>query len=110
MEKWSFVAIIYEDTTLKLYVDGGMVNSKDVGKADAKPNHTMPPHQGSIWLATWKAPGWDFTGVLDEAGVFNTPLGDENIKAIMDNGLQKVSDVSIVGKMAMTWSYIKNTR
>ena len=76
--------------------------------ADAKPNNTTPPNQGAIWLATWKAPGWDFTGVLDEVGVFNTPLGDEDLKAIMENGLQKASDVYSVGKMAITWGYVKN--
>ena len=107
MEEWSFVAITYDGKNLQLYVDGEMVNEKDVGEADAKPNHTTPPHQGSIWLATWKAPGWDFTGVLDEVGVFNTPLSDKELKDIMDNGLEAVSSVSSVGKMAITWGHVK---
>ena len=107
MEEWSFVAITYDGKNLQLYVDGEMVGEKDVGEADANPNHTTPPHQGSIWLATWKVPGWDFTGVLDEVGVFNTPLSDKDIKDIMDNGLEKVSSVSSVGKMAITWGYVK---
>ncbi len=107
MEEWSFVAITYDGKTLQLYVDGEMVGEKDVGEADANPNHTTPPHQGSIWLATWKVPGWDFTGVLDEVGVFNTLLDDTDIKAIMDDGLEKVSSVSSVGKMAITWSHVK---
>lgn len=110
MEEWSFVAITYDGTMLKLYVDGEMVNSKDVGKADENPNNTTPPHQGSIWLAAWKAVGWDFTGVLDEAGVFNTPLSDEDIKSIMENGLEQVSSVSSASKIAITWSYLKNKR
>lgn len=110
MEEWSFVAITYDGTILKLYVDGEMVNSKDVGKADAQPNNTTPPHQGAIWLAAWKAAGWDFTGVLDEAGVFNAPLSDEDIKSIMENGLEQVSSVSSAGKIAITWGYVKNTR
>jgi len=100
MEEWSFVAITHDGETLQLYVDGEMVNEKDVGKPDAKLN-------GEIWLATWKSPGWDFTGVLDETGVFNTPLSDKDIKDIMDNGLEKVSAVSSVGKMAISWGYVK---
>lgn len=109
---WSFVAITYDGSTtnLKLYVNAEMVNKKDVGKPDAKANFTAPPNQGAIWLATWKAPGWDFRGVLDEAGVFNTLLSDADLKDIMNNGLEKAASVSSVGKMALTWGYIKNMR
>ena len=107
--KWSFVAITYDGAKLELYVDGEMVGDKDVGKADVKPHNATPaPHQGSIWLATWKAPGWDFRGVLDDVGVFNTPLSQDAIKDIMDNVLEKASSVSSVGKIAVTWGYIKS--
>jgi hypothetical protein len=96
---------------LKLYVDGEVVNNKNVGKADVKSHPATPaPHQGSIWLATWKAPGWDFRGALDEAGVFNTPLDDKEIKTIMDNGLEKASSVSPAGKLALTWGAVKTMR
>lgn len=102
LEEWSFVAITYDGKMLTLYVDGETVNNKEVGKADTK--------EGEIWLATWKSPGWGFTGVLDEAGVFNTPLSDEDLKAIMDNGLEAVSSVYSLDKMAITWGYAKNSR
>ena len=53
-----------------------MVGDKVVGKADAKPHPATPAvHQGSIWLATWKAPNWDFRGVLDDVGVFRPAQG-----------------------------------
>jgi len=96
MGEWSFVALTYDGVILKLYVDGEMVNEKDVGKPDDHPNFTPASDQGAIWLATWKAPGWDFRGVLDEAGVFNVPLSDEDIKNIMDKGLQTATAVSNV--------------
>jgi hypothetical protein len=108
MGNWTFVAITYDGAVLKLYVNGEMVNSKNVGKPDANPNATTPPNQGAIWLATWKAPGWDFIGVLDEAGVFNTPLSDTDIKEIMNNGLEKLAPVYSVGKMAIAWGSVKN--
>lgn len=110
-DKWSFVAITYDGKTLELYVDGEMVGKKDVGKADVKSHPATPAqHQGAIWLATWKAPGWDFKGVLDEVGVFNTPLGDKDIKSIMDTGLEKASSVSSIGKIAIRWGAVKNIR
>ena len=108
MGDWSFVAITYDGATIKLYINGEMVNSKNVGKADAKANFTAPPNQGAIWLATWKAPGWDFKGVLDEAGVFNTPLGDADLKTIQEGGLEKASSVSASDKIAVTWGAVKN--
>ncbi len=52
--EWSFVAITYDGAILKLYVDGEMVNEKDVGKPDDGPNNTTPPNEGAIWLAMWK--------------------------------------------------------
>jgi len=83
---------------------------KDVGVPDAGPNNTPPPHEGAIWLGAWKAAGWDFKGVLDEAGVFNVPLSDGDIKNIMDNGLQSLAAVSNIGKMATVWGHVKGTR
>ena len=109
MDEWSFVALTYDGDKLVLYVNGEQVQEKkNIGKPDVKSNAATPvANQGSIWLATWKAANWDFTGVLDEAGVFNVPLAVEDIKDIMNNGLQKASAVSSVDKMAVTWGDIK---
>ncbi len=90
---------IYE----KLYVDGEPVADKKVGKADDKPD-------GEIWLASWKNPGWSFRGFIDEVGVFNAPLTDDNIKHVMNNGLEKALAVSPTGKLASTWAHVKNIR
>jgi len=110
MGEWSFVAMTYDGDRLKLYVDGEMVSEKDVGEPDAGPNNTAPPYQGSIWLASWKATGWEFIGALDEVAVFNVPLSGEELEDIMNNGLERIIAVSSAGKMAVTWGYIKNTR
>lgn len=108
MNEWSFVALTYDGTSLVLYVNGENVQEKKVDKPDVKSNAATPPaNQGSIWLASWKAVGWSFIGVLDEVGVFNVPLAVEDIKDVMNNGLQKASAVSSVDKMAVTWGDIK---
>jgi hypothetical protein len=111
MKEWSFVALTYDGSNLQLYVNAEMVQEAKVGKPDIKPHSATPPDQGNaIWLGAWKAVGWDFIGVLDEAGAFNVVLSDADIKDIMNNGLQSVAAVSNTGKMAMTWGYIKNSR
>ena len=110
-DEWSFVAITYDGDVIQLYVDGEFVADKAVGKADDKPHAATPaPHQGSIWFATWKNPGWDFRGVLDDVGVFNTPLTDDELKDIMDNGLEEASAVSPLRKLTSTWGRIKRMR
>ena len=102
MDEWSFVALTYDGTTLKLYVDDEMVQDLKV----AKPDFTKNNADGAIWLGTWKAPGWDFTGVLDEVGVFNVALSEDDIKGIMKDGLSPTA-VSPSGKLATTWGEIK---
>ena len=88
-----------------------MVGDKVVGKADANPHPATPAvHQGSIWLATWKAPNWDFRGILDDVGVFNTPLKAGDINNIMRDGLEKASAVSPRRKMTVMWGDLKTAR
>ena len=107
-DKWSFVAITYDGDKLKLYVDGKIVGDKAVGKADAKSHPATPAeHQGSIWLASWKAPNWDFRGVLDDIGVFNTTLKANTINNIMRDGLEKASAISLHRKITVAWGKLK---
>jgi len=112
LDEWSFVALTFDGSDLQLYVDAEMVKeAKGLGNPDIKPNAATPADQGNaIWLGAWKAVGWDFKGVLDEAAAFNVVLSDTDIKNIMDRGLQIATAVSNTGKMAMTWGYIKNSR
>jgi hypothetical protein len=109
MNEWTFVALTYDGISLRLYADAKMVGEKAVDKPDTKPNAATPADQvGAIWLGAWKAGvNWDYTGVLDEAGVFNVPLTEDDLKNIMDNGLAKAAAVSSDEKVAVTWGYIK---
>ena len=72
MDEWNFVAITYDGNILKLFVDGEFVGEKAVGKPDEKLG-------AEIRLASWRDAGWNFTGVLDEVGVFNVPLSDDDL-------------------------------
>ena len=109
MNEWSFVALTYDGKSIKLYVDSIMVGEKVVGDPDVKPNAATPAAQvGAIWLGAWKGgANWDYIGVLDEAGVFNVPLTEDDLKNIMNNGLTRAAAVSSDEKVAVTWGYIK---
>ncbi len=100
-DEWSFVAITYDGTVLKLFVDDEFVGDNEVGKPDKKLNK-------EIRFAAWRNPNWDFIGVLDEIGVFNVPLSENDLKNIMKNGLEDAADVSPVGKLTTTWGDMKS--
>ena len=108
LNQWSFVALTWDGTTLRLYVDDEMVNERKLGK----PDFTKAHNQGAIWLAQWKAAGgWDFKGLMDEVGVFNVALSPDDIENIRENGLDKslgLTAVSSAGKMTVAWGKIKS--
>lgn len=103
LDEWSFVAITYDGNKLKLFVDEEFVGEKAVGKPDEKLG-------SEIRLGSWRNPGWDFTGVLDEVGVFNKPLSDDDLNSIMKHGLVDALSVSPHEKIATTWGRIKGIR
>jgi len=99
-DEWSFVALTHDGDVLKLYVDGEIVAEKALGKADTTTD-------AEIRFGAYSKPNWDFIGVLDEVGVFNVALAENDIKSIMNNGLEEALAVSAVGKLAETWGHIK---
>lgn len=46
-------------------------------------------------------------GIIDEVAVFNVPLTEDDINAIMTRGLEKASAVFAAGKLATFWGSIK---
>jgi hypothetical protein len=101
--EWSFVALTHDGKTLQLYADGKKVNESKVGQ----PDMTRDADGGAIWLGQWKAPGWDYRGVIDEAAVFNAPLSEADLAAIMANGFGNVLSVRPAGKVATTWAALR---
>ena len=54
--------------------------------------------------------GSSYTGVIDELGVFKEALNDDDIRSIIDKGLEQTAlaeAVSPLGKLTTTWSRIK---
>jgi len=107
--EWAFVALSWDGSTLRLYVNDKMVQEKKLGKPDFSKNH----ESGAIWLAQWKAGAdWSFKGVIDDVGVFSAALSDTDIKTIMSNGLDKAVVSASVSpsdeKLTSTWGQIKS--
>ena len=46
-------------------------------------------------------------GIIDEVGLFNVALEEEDIKFLMDNGLETAAAVEPVNKLTTTWGRIK---
>ena len=48
-----------------------------------------------------------FTGIIDEVGLFNIALTEDDLKIIQEMGLIRALGVSLSEKLATTWSAIK---
>ncbi|RKU37988.1 hypothetical protein C6495_00960 [Candidatus Poribacteria bacterium] len=56
----------------------------------------------------WDGEGNWFTGAMDEVAIFHSPLEDDDIADIMNNGLTSLGvAVEPAGKAAVTWGQLK---
>ena len=49
-------------------------------------------------------------GIIDDVAIFNVALEEEDIKFLMDNGVETAAAVEPVNKLTTTWGRIKNSR
>jgi hypothetical protein len=108
--EWTFVALSWDGSTLRLYVNDKMV--KDL--KPSKPDFTKSNDGGSIWLASWRTPGFSYIGVIDDVGIFSVALSDADLKNIMSTGLDKTIVRASVApgeeKLTSTWGQIKSVK
>ncbi|MAF09419.1 hypothetical protein CMK11_03120 [Candidatus Poribacteria bacterium] len=97
------VALTHDGSTLILYVAGEAVNESTVGE----PTLTNANDGGAIWLARWKAAGWDLTGRVDEVAAFNEALEQGDIQDLMTDGFDGFLAVQARGKLATSWGRLK---
>ncbi|MBC8460768.1 MAG: LamG domain-containing protein [Deltaproteobacteria bacterium] len=101
-DKWHHIAATYDQKFQRVYVDG----EKDAEKA-----HTEKPDTNLEPLTFGSAPkvGGNPTGTIDEVGLFNEALTEDEIKSIMTKGLKSATSVvSTMDKLAVTWGSIKS--
>ena len=54
--------------------------------------------------------GWRVSGIIDDVVIFNVALEEEDIQAIMNQGLERALGITAVfpsGKLTTTWGGIK---
>ena len=51
-----------------------------------------------------------FVGTIDEVAIFNVALSEADIQTIMNDGLSSITAVQPTGKLATTWSELKQVR
>jgi hypothetical protein len=101
-EQWHHVAGAYDLKNLRIYVDGVMEGENTYkGSPDPVPDPlTIGGFIGGVDPVG---------GILDEIGIFNKALSDNDIKNIMTYGLEHfVLAIGTQGKLTTTWAKIKD--
>ena len=105
LKQWTHIATTFEETTLKVYVNG---KEDGNGTSGGYAGGFLRPF--AIAKASW-SDGSYVNGIIDEVGIFNKALTDDDIKSVMTKGLEKalgITAVSPKGKLTTTWSSIKS--
>jgi len=100
---WYHVVNIYDGTKVSIYVDGELKNSQ------AAAAFTLSDQPQTSWLATDKG-GWISACTIDDVGLFNAALSEENVKSIMQNGIARAVGFAAVypsSKLPALWGALK---
>ena len=102
--EWHHVAAVATREYTKVYVDG---NPRT--KNGRWSNHGRSDFNVNIGgCGVWDGTGNWFTGAMDEVGLFHSPLTDDDINDLMNNGLTALGvAVEPAGKIAVTWGMLK---
>ena len=101
-DKWHHWAFIHSvaNNVMLVYQNGEEVRRQSASKAYA--NRAGSFHIGG-------RPDFSFQGFVDEVGLFASVLSQDDIKSIMENGIEKpaLASVSPVSKLSIAWGKIK---
>jgi len=99
--EWHHIALVYDGKTVNHYLDGSSGANGDLtGNIKKVANPVVIGHNG-------KGSEW-YSGLIDEVAIFKVALTKEDIKTIMDKGLEHAGAVDLSGKLSTTWSTIKS--
>lgn len=98
--KWHHTAGTYDQKSIKAYVDGKV-------EGEAAFNNVPDTNEEPLVIGAITPTVNFFTGAIDEVGLFNVALSEDDIRTIKDMGLSKALAVYSSGKLAITWSAIK---
>ncbi|MFC1714396.1 LamG domain-containing protein [Candidatus Poribacteria bacterium] len=98
--EWHHIAITIDYPEIRLFVDG-----VDQGVQTLPDN--MVSTETSVWIGKRKPNNFAFKGIIDEVGIFNVGLSEDDVKRIMNDGLVASLAVSPMSKLAASWVTIK---
>jgi hypothetical protein len=100
-KEWYHVAATYDMKVSILYING---------KLDAQANFTAKPNVTDVQFTIGKTAGgtYKYVGIIDEVGLFNKALSEQDINTIMTNGLKIGATVNPKTKLATTWADVKS--
>ena len=104
-EHWHHVAATYDKKTMFLYVDGIVEGQMSLGT-------TPIENETDVVLGERFDGSASVKGMIDELGLFNRALTEDEIESLMDDGLDKGLGLTAVyseGKLATAWGEIKGT-
>lgn len=100
--EWYHVANTYDSNTAKIYVNGEVKVSESVQKFQ------LVDENQTAWLATDKGASFQSACVMDEVGLFNDALTEEEVKNIMEEGIyQTTYAVEPSDKLTVLWGKLK---
>lgn len=101
-DTWYHVANTYDSNTAKIYVNGEVKVSQSV------PKFQLVDQNQTAWLATDKGASFLSACVMDEVGLFNDALTEEEVQNIMKHGIyQAAYAVEPADKLTVLWGKLK---
>ena len=99
-DTWYHITVIHDlpNSESKIFVNGEL-------EAEAKIEQDL--NTGRV-LQIADGDGDCYGGIIDEVALFNAVLTEDDIKDIMNKGLEGMTAVSSAGKLTTTWGVIKN--
>jgi hypothetical protein len=98
-DEWHHVALTYDGSTQKFYVDGVFSGDNAVCKGDIDITDT------NLTIGTGNT-GF-YTGSIDEVAVFDVALDEDDFETIITEGLRMITAISPIVKLTTTWGKIK---
>ena len=105
-DSWSHVAITYDGSTKKLYIDGNLVDLGVFNGADLQGEIGTSANDILIAQGNTGVGAQAFEGLIDEIAVFNVALTETDIRDFM-RGWSFLLAVTPASKLTTTWAAVK---
>lgn len=101
-DTWYHVANVYDGETCKIYVNGKEEVSQNVAKFQ------LQDQDQTAWLATDRGTGFLSATIMDEVGLFNDGLTEDEVQSIMNDGIYHTAyAVEPLDKLPVLWGKLK---